>query len=81
MSESQKQLENCGPLDYMHSMFIINNDCWGQNPPKTAYLDNQSLYQKISFKVEKMFYDEELSIYKYPEDKGTKIFRVFFCIY
>ena len=27
-------LSSCGPLEYYHSMFVINNECWGVNPPE-----------------------------------------------
>ena len=65
-------IEKCGPLDYWHSMFVINGVFWGENSPKDAYTnDNKSI--SMVFEVKNKF-DEIIGIFQYDADE-KKIFN------
>jgi hypothetical protein len=45
--EPDKLLSSCGTLDYWHSMFIVNNKCFGENLPQSVdYRANGSFAAK-----------------------------------
>jgi hypothetical protein len=41
------QLLDCGTLDYWHSMFIINNQCYGENLPESVYFTEDKKFTCI----------------------------------
>ncbi|HMP31555.1 MAG TPA: hypothetical protein PKD85_18275 [Saprospiraceae bacterium] len=55
-------LSSCGPLEYYHSMFVINNECWGENPPREGGLYKYNSLIFINFRRKNNFYDTELYI-------------------
>jgi len=76
VEEPQLTLDQCSPLEYRHSMFIINNKCWGENPPSDAmysYFNNT-----FSFKKTNKF-TESLTITQNKTDNtNNKIWTIIF---
>jgi hypothetical protein len=76
VEEPQLTLDQCGPLEYRHSMFIINNECWGVNEPPDAMYNN--FYNTFSFKKTNK-YEESLSFNQNKTDRlNNNIWKVIF---
>lgn len=74
--EPQLTLDQCGPLQYRHSMFVINNKCWGVNEPPELMIN--TYYNSFNLK-RKIKYEESLSFFQYTSDNLNKsIWKVIF---
>jgi hypothetical protein len=73
-------LSSCGPLEYYHSMFVFNNECWGDNEPHNGLLNKNSFFQSVIFESEYKNYNSIFAIGENQNFSDNKRFIVFFSI-
>jgi hypothetical protein len=72
--EPDKLLSSCGTLDYWHSMFIVNNQCFGENFPQSVdYRANGSFVASCNNNFNS--YDSRLLLV-FHEDKYYLLFFI-----
>ncbi|HMP31554.1 MAG TPA: hypothetical protein PKD85_18270, partial [Saprospiraceae bacterium] len=75
-----KPLSSCGPLEYFHSMFVINNECWGENQPQNGLLNKNSFFQSVIFESKYKNYNSIFVIGENQNFSDNKRFYAFFSI-
>lgn len=73
-------LSSRGSLEYIHSMFVVNNECWGENRPQYALLNQNRTLIEVSFRGKYRVYDRQSGISEDQNYSNKKKFAIFYSI-